>query len=99
MRGISFVIEPGETVALVGRSGSGKSTLTNLLLRLYDVQTGKIYIDGQDIQAQTLASLRGNIALVNQQTVLFNDSVLRNIAYGSDFTSIDRDQVVAVAQH
>ncbi len=93
LRNINLVIEPGQTVALVGRSGSGKSTLTNLLLRLYEFQQGSIRIDGHDIRTQTLASLRGNIALVNQQTILFNDTVLRNIAYGADPAEVTPAQV------
>ena len=69
LRGINLTIEPGTTVALVGRSGSGKTTVTNLLLRLYDPAEGAILIDGQDTRAVTLNSLRQQIALVNQQTI------------------------------
>ncbi len=82
VRGVSFAIEPGKTVALVGRSGSGKTTLLNLMLRFYDVSEGAIAIDGQDIRAVALSSLRGAMALVTQDTVLFDDSVRANIAYG-----------------
>src|SRR5690606_31109153 len=90
LRGIDLTIEPGTTVALVGRSGSGKTTITNLLLRLYDPAEGSIQIDGQDTRAVTLNSLRQQIALVNQQTILFNDTVARNIAYGDDQPDMER---------
>jgi subfamily B ATP-binding cassette protein MsbA len=92
---ISFKVPHGKTVALVGLSGSGKSTLMNLLLRFYDVQAGRILIDGQDIQEITLASLRQNIALVSQDIVLFDDTVRTNIAYGKlDATD---DEITAAA--
>ncbi len=79
---ISLVIEPGEKVGIVGRSGAGKSTLVNLLLRFYDVEGGRILIDGQDISAVTQESLRANIGLVTQDTSLLHRSVLDNILYG-----------------
>ncbi len=94
---VSFAVEPGQTVALVGRSGSGKSTLANLLLRFYDPHGGEILIDGEPIKNLTLASLRQHIALVNQQTVLFNDTILRNIAYAVDDTELDRAAVEKAA--
>jgi subfamily B ATP-binding cassette protein MsbA len=97
LRGINLTIEPGTTVALVGRSGSGKTTVTNLLLRLYDPASGAILIDGQDIREVALDSLRKQIALVNQQTILFNDTVARNIAYGND--EVDMERVREAAQH
>lgn len=97
LRGIDLTIEPGTTVALVGRSGSGKTTITNLLLRLYDPVEGSILIDGQDTRTVTLNSLRQQIALVNQQTILFNDTVARNIAYGDD--QPDMERVREAAQH
>ncbi|WP_028885721.1 lipid A export permease/ATP-binding protein MsbA [Teredinibacter turnerae] len=89
LRSLSLKIEPGQTVALVGASGSGKTTIASLLLRFYDPQQGSITIDGQDINSVSLKNLRDNIALVNQQTILFNDSVLANIAYGCDKSEID----------
>ncbi len=81
--GIELVIRPGETVALVGASGSGKTTLANLLPRFHSPSGGRILVDGYDIEALTLRSLRSNIALVSQDVVLFNDTVAANIAYGS----------------
>ncbi|HEY6239243.1 MAG TPA: lipid A export permease/ATP-binding protein MsbA, partial [Burkholderiales bacterium] len=79
---VSFSIQPGETVALVGASGAGKTTLANLLPRFYSPDSGQILLDGADISALKLASLRANIALVSQDVVLFNDTVAANIAYG-----------------
>ncbi len=82
LRDITFNVRPGQTVALVGRSGSGKSTLVGLLPRFYDVTSGRITLDGQDVRALALESLRDQIALVSQEVVLFNDTIARNIAYG-----------------
>ena len=79
---ISFTIEPGQMVALVGRSGSGKSTLASLIPRFYHHEHGQILIDGVDVEDYTLRNLRSHIALVTQQTSLFNDTVANNIAYG-----------------
>ncbi|MDO9071114.1 MAG: lipid A export permease/ATP-binding protein MsbA [Deltaproteobacteria bacterium] len=79
---IGFTVHRGEVVALVGPSGAGKSTLLNLLPRFYDATAGAITIDGHDIRAVTLASIRGQIGVVTQQTILFNDTVRHNIAYG-----------------
>jgi subfamily B ATP-binding cassette protein MsbA len=80
--GISFSVPAGSTVALVGPSGAGKSTVLNLIPRFYDIDAGRISIDGQNIAAVTLASLRGAIALVSQEVSLFDDTVRANIAYG-----------------
>ncbi|MFN3546510.1 MAG: ABC transporter ATP-binding protein [Mesorhizobium sp.] len=79
---LAFTIRPGEKVGLVGRSGAGKSTLVNLLLRFYDIESGRILIDGQDISAVTQDSLRANIGMVTQDTSLLHRSVRDNILYG-----------------
>ena len=80
---INFKVEPGETVALVGRSGSGKSTLVSLLPRFYDPTSGSILLDGCDLREYTLENLREQVAMVSQDVMLFNDSIRNNIAYGS----------------
>lgn len=80
---VSFIIEPGQKVAVVGTSGSGKTTLSRLLFRFYDVASGSIRIDGQDLREVTQQSLRANIGIVPQDTVLFNDSIGYNIGYGA----------------
>ncbi len=82
LKGISLRVEAGETVALVGPSGSGKSTIGRLLFRFYDVNEGAIRIDGQDLRAVTQDSLHAQIGVVPQDTVLFNDTIFYNIAYG-----------------
>jgi ATP-binding cassette subfamily B protein len=82
LKGVSFTVPPGKTVAVVGASGAGKSTLSRLLFRFYDLQGGTIRIDGQDIRGVTQDSLRAVLGIVPQDTVLFNDSIAYNIAYG-----------------
>ncbi|WP_276488273.1 lipid A export permease/ATP-binding protein MsbA [Ectopseudomonas mendocina] len=82
LNNISFVAEPGQMVALVGRSGSGKSTLANLIPRFYHHEQGQILLDGVDVEDYTLRNLRRHIALVTQHVTLFNDTVRNNIAYG-----------------
>ncbi|GAB4294193.1 MAG: lipid A export permease/ATP-binding protein MsbA [Thiohalomonadaceae bacterium] len=94
---VCLKIEPGQTVALVGRSGSGKSTMVSLLPRFYDVQQGQILIDGVDIRELELANLRDQIALVSQHIVLFNDTIERNIAYGR-MSGAARDEVERAAE-
>ena len=93
---VSFEIPAGKTVAVVGPSGSGKSTLARLLYRFYDVQDGRITIGGEDIRTVTQASLRQAIGIVPQDTVLFNDTIEYNIAYGRPGAT--REQVEAAAQ-
>ena len=82
LRGIDFTIAPGKKLAVVGQSGAGKSTLARLLFRFYDVDAGRITVDGHDIRQLSLASLRDAIGVVPQDTVLFNDTIEYNIAYG-----------------
>ncbi len=82
LKNVSFTVKRGEKVALVGSSGAGKTTLVNLLPRFYDVTKGKVMIDGMEIRKATLQSLRDQIGVVGQQTLLFNDTVRNNIAYG-----------------
>lgn len=91
---VSLTIPAGKTVALVGPSGAGKSTILNLIPRFHDVDEGAITIDGQDVKDVTLASLRGQIGLVSQETSLFNDTVRANIAYGKPGAS---DEEVSAA--
>jgi len=82
LKGISFTVGAGQTMAIVGPSGAGKSTISRLLFRFYDVNAGRILIDGQDIRAVTQKSLRAQIGIVPQDTVLFNDTVEYNVGYG-----------------
>ena len=95
LKNISFEIEKGSSVALVGSSGSGKSTLADLIPRFYDVNQGAIEIDGQDIRHITLNSLRRLMGIVTQETILFNDTIKANIAYGQK--DVDDKQVIAAA--
>jgi subfamily B ATP-binding cassette protein MsbA len=82
IRGLSLTIAPGEVLALVGPSGAGKSTIANLIPRFYDVQAGSVRVDGHDVRDVALASLRSQIGIVPQETLLFGGSVRENIAYG-----------------
>ena len=97
LRGVSLTIKRGEVVALVGPSGAGKSTLMNLLPRFYDVSEGAILIDGHDVRELTIASLRKQIGKVTQETVLFNDTVRNNIAYGRPDVAMERIEAAAKA--
>jgi ATP-binding cassette subfamily B protein len=96
LHGVDFEIPAGATVAVVGASGSGKSTLARLLYRFYDVQAGRITIDGQDIREVTQASVRAAIGIVPQDTVLFNDTIYYNIAYGRP--EAPREEVIEAAR-
>ncbi len=87
LKGVNLTIEPGQKVAVVGPSGSGKSTLVKLLFRFYDPGGGRITVDGQDIRSVTQASLRRQIGIVPQDTVLFNDSIFENVRYGNPAAS------------
>ena len=96
LRDINLVVPRGEVVALVGPSGAGKSTLVNLIPRFFDVTAGSIRIDGHDLRDVSLASLRAQIGNVTQETILFNDTVRNNIAYGE--AGIPMSRVIASAQ-
>ncbi|HKB12835.1 MAG TPA: ABC transporter ATP-binding protein, partial [Vicinamibacterales bacterium] len=96
LRNVSFTIKAGQMIAIVGRSGAGKTTLVNLLPRFYDISSGAILIDGIDLRNVTLASLRRQVGIVTQDTVLFDDTIGHNIAYGSPDAT--RDQIEAAAR-
>jgi ATP-binding cassette subfamily B protein len=93
---VSFVIPAGRKLAVVGASGAGKSTLSRLLFRFFDVTQGRILVDGQDIRRVTQASLRRRIGMVPQDTVLFNDTLYQNIAYGR--VDASREEVIEAAR-
>jgi ATP-binding cassette subfamily B protein len=96
LRDVSFRVPAGKTVAIVGPSGAGKSTISRILFRFYDVAGGRVLIDGQDIREVSQKSLRAAIGIVPQDTVLFNDSIYYNIAYGRPEAS--REEVLAAAK-
>jgi ATP-binding cassette, subfamily B, heavy metal transporter len=99
LRGLSFEVPAGKTVAIVGPSGAGKSTISRLLFRLYDISGGRILIDGQDIRNVTQSSLRASIGMVPQDTVLFNDTIRYNIRYGRwEATDAEVEQAGHLAQ-
>jgi ABC-type transport system involved in Fe-S cluster assembly fused permease/ATPase subunit len=99
LEGLSFEVPAGKTVAIVGPSGAGKSTISRLLFRLYDVSSGRILIDGQDIRNVTQASLRASIGMVPQDTVLFNDTIRYNIRYGRwDASDQEVEEAARLAQ-
>ena len=95
LEGVNLVVEPGQRAAIVGASGAGKSTLISLIPRLYDVVTGRVRIDGQDVRDYTLSSLRGQVSVVLQEPVLFRATIADNIAYGRP--SASREEVVQAA--
>ena len=99
LHGVSFEIPPGKTVAVVGPSGAGKSTLARLLYRFYDIQSGTVTIDGQELRDVKQSSLRAAIGIVPQDTVLFNDTVEYNIAYGRPGASHAEVEAAARAAH
>ena len=94
---VSFIAEPGQTIALVGKSGSGKSSLVSLIPRFYDHTAGRITLDGIAVEAYQLENLRHHISLVTQQVVLFNGTVADNIAYGE--TDVPRDRIIRAAEN
>ncbi|KAH8949613.1 hypothetical protein BDL97_10G041600 [Sphagnum fallax] len=94
--GVSLSAEPGQSIALVGASGSGKSTIVKLLLRLYDPDSGSLFLDDHDLRSLSQESLRNAVAVVPQDTVLFNDTILHNIAYGRP--SATQEQVIQAAK-
>ena len=96
VRGVNLTIRPGETVALVGQSGSGKSTLADLLPRFYDIDGGSITVDGHDIRSLRVHDLRGMMGNVNQEAILFNDTIFNNIAFGVKNATME--QVVEAAK-
>src|SRR6476646_1422283 len=99
LKGLSFEVPAGKTVAIVGPSGAGKSTVSRLLFRLYDISSGRILIDGQDIRNVTQSSLRASIGMVPQDTVLFNDTIRYNIRYGRwDASDAEVEQAAQLAQ-
>jgi ABC-type multidrug transport system fused ATPase/permease subunit len=96
LNNVSFEVQPGQLVALLGGSGSGKSTVANLLARFYDVTSGKILIDGVDIRDVKLSSLRSNVVTAQQDVFLFSSTIKENIAYGD--TDADMDKIIEVAK-
>jgi subfamily B ATP-binding cassette protein MsbA len=96
LKDINLTVKTGETIAIVGKSGGGKTTLVNLIPRFYDVNGGAILIDGRDLRDVSIESLRSLMAIVTQQTILFNDTVKENISYGN--TALPFDDVVRAAR-
>lgn len=99
LKNINLTVSAGEVIALVGTSGGGKTTLVNLIPRFFDATSGSITIDGHDLRDVTMKSLRNQIAMVSQQTILFNDTIKNNIAYGDTTRSMDEIIAAAKAAH
>jgi ATP-binding cassette, subfamily B, bacterial MsbA len=97
--GVNLTVSAGHMLAIVGRSGAGKTTLVNLIPRFYDVTAGAILLDGCDVRDVTLASLRSQIGMVTQETVLFDDTIAANIAYGKPDATRDEIESAALAAH
>ncbi|MDI1310261.1 MAG: lipid A export permease/ATP-binding protein MsbA [Methylotenera sp.] len=97
LKNVSFIVKPGEKIALVGRSGGGKTTLVNLLPRFYELQQGLVMLDGVDIRALSLKNLRQQFSLVSQDVTLFNDTIFNNIAYGV-LRNANEAEVIAAAK-
>jgi ATP-binding cassette subfamily B protein len=95
LKEISFIAKPGETIAIVGQTGSGKSTLTQLINRIYDVDEGRVLVDGVDVRAWSLESLRSQISFIEQDVFLFSDSLANNIAFGREDAT--QDQIIEAA--
>src|SRR5437588_1085379 len=99
LKGVSFTVEPGSTVALVGHTGSGKTTITNLLMRFYDIQRGRILLDGVDVREWDLQALRENFAVVLQDVFLFSGTVESNIRLGHQEITDERVRWAAGEVH
>lgn len=97
LKNVSFEVRPGEMVGIVGRSGSGKTTLVNLLGRFYDVQEGRILIDGHDLKSLSLESLRKNLGIVFQESFLFRGNIWDNLSYGRPNTTLEEGMAAAKA--
>src|SRR5207237_4938825 len=93
---VSFQVEPGQTIALLGATGSGKTTIINLLPRFYEVSAGRVLVDGHDVRDVTVESLRDQIGIVLQETILFSGTIRANIAYGRPDANLE--QIVSVAR-
>ena len=96
LKGINLKIEKGKTIALVGQSGSGKTTLVDLLPRFYDLENGEILVDGENIKSYKLKDLRSMMGIVNQESILFNDTIFNNIAFGLE--KVSEENVIAAAK-
>ena len=99
LRNVSFAIQPGEKVALVGASGSGKSTVLDLIMRFYDPQSGTVHVNGTDVRSLELGSYRRLFGVVSQESLLFNDTIARNIALGDDALDMERVEAAARIAH